>query len=124
VSFPDESSHLELSDKAIRVLENLRGEYSDPSRRLARANGKITREDDLARPYDFVIVTERNGTEYLVVAHEVSAISHVDRSKSSKLKNASYGVEAYISWRKADLAFYRDVFATLASSSVDFFAQL
>ncbi len=121
VSFPTESSNLDLSDKAQEVFDSLKLEYADRSRRLARANDQITLEDNLARPYDFVIVREKDGSEYLVVAHDVSTVSRVDRSSGSKSKVASYGVEAYISWREADLAFYREVFSRLASSSVDVF---
>ena len=63
-------------------------------------------DDDLAPTYDFVIVKDRNGSEYLVVAQNVFETSRVDKAGSKK-KSSSYVVEAYISWRESDLAFYR-----------------
>ncbi len=41
-------------------------------------------DDDLAPTYDFVIVKDRNGSEYVVVAQNVFETSRVDKAGSKK----------------------------------------
>jgi hypothetical protein len=80
---------------------------------LKRVDAKIDVEGTEPQPvYDFAILNDR----LLIVTHHVSEASVIDVA-SGKESKPRYRVDGYLSWRKSDLEFYRELFEELAEKS-------
>jgi hypothetical protein len=113
VSFPNADAKLCLGGAADASYESLLNSYSPiGSRTLARVNGPIDVEGKAPQPvYDFAILDD----QMLVVTHTVMEASLIDVA-SGREERPTYRVEGYISWRKSDLEFYRELFEELAKN--------
>jgi hypothetical protein len=114
VSFPDQSTKLDLAGGALGTYDNLLNSYSPVSSRvLKRVDASIDVEGTEPQPvYDFAILND----ELLVVTHYVSEASVIDVASGKETK-PRYRVDGYLSWRKSDIEFYRELFEDLGKKS-------
>lgn len=115
VSFPDQAADLDLTGTARDTYDNLLARYSPVSSRLVRrVNASIDVEGTEPQPvYDFALLND----ELLIVSHYVSETSVIDVASGKETK-PQYRVDGYVSWRKSDLEFYRELFEKLARESI------
>lgn len=120
VSFPDEDAELDLAGSGQSSYNALLNSYSPiRSRTLARVNGPIDVEGSAPQPvYDFAILDD----QMLVVTHTVMEAALIDVA-SGREEKPTYRVEGYISWRRSDLEFYKEMFGELSKRSTPFATQ-
>ena len=114
VSFPDQAAKLDLGGTSQGTYENLINSYSPVSSRvLKRVDASIDVEGTEPQPiYDFAILND----QLLVVTHYVSETSVIDVASGKETK-PRYRVDGYLSWRKSDIEFYRELFEALSKKS-------
>jgi hypothetical protein len=114
VSFPDQATDIDLTGNARDTYNNLLASYSPVSSRLVRrVNASIDVEGTEPQPvYDFALLND----QLLIVSHYVSESSVIDVASGKEAK-PQYRVDGYVSWRKSDLEFYRELFEKLARES-------
>jgi hypothetical protein len=115
VSFPDPAADIDLAAAAARAAyDSLLASYSPVSSRLVkRVNTSIDVEGTEPQPvYDFALLND----QLLIVSHYVSESSIIDVASGKETK-PQYRVDGYVSWRKSDLEFYRELFEKLAKES-------
>jgi len=118
IAFPEKSAALELTPKSRLTLADLLDRYSASSRSLRRVDVPITDEstDQRLRPvYDFAIINDK----FVFVAHFIWRFSGIDNASGREMRSG-VSVDGYLSWRPADVQFYRAVFKRLAEQSVEF----
>lgn len=109
ISLPDEAAELQLHDVAWGVLaELMNSHFPSGSRQLKRLSRPICDQHESSPVCDFAIVDD----EFVIVAHSVSKLASIDRALGAPTK-ATYVIEGYVSWRKADVEFYRGLFSEL-----------
>jgi hypothetical protein len=111
ISFPDKESSLALSDAGRLALTNLIDCHASGARRLVRVDLPIPDQGLLRPVYDFAVLND----SAVIVAHFVSLTSSID-SVSGRTTTSTYTVDGYLSWRRADVQFYRELFEHLAES--------
>lgn len=113
ISLPDEGVELNLHDGSWQTLAELMGsDFRGDARRLRRVSRPINDQSDPAPVYDFAILDER----FVIVTHSVAKLVSIDGA-SGKTAKPTYVVEGYVSWRAADVEFYRDLFSELAEQA-------
>jgi hypothetical protein len=113
IALPGETAELNLSDEAWKVLADLMGSYLPASaRRLQRVGAPISNQSEPSPVYDFVILDD----SCVIVAHFISKAIGIDGA-SGKHTKPTYVVEGYMSWRSADIEFYRGLFSQLAGQA-------
>ncbi|MFL6254651.1 MAG: hypothetical protein ACJ74T_06490 [Pyrinomonadaceae bacterium] len=109
ISLPDETAELHLHDAAWRTLaELMNSHFTGGARRLKRLSRPIGDQGEPSPVYDFAILDD----EFVIVAHSVSKTAGIDCASGTPTK-ATYVVEGYVSWRKADVEYYRGLFSDL-----------
>lgn len=113
IALPDETAELNLSDEAWKVLADLMSSYLPASaRRLRRVGAPISNQSEPSPVYDFAILDD----SCVIVAHFISKATGIDGA-SGKRTQSTYVVEGYMSWRPADIEFYRGLFSQLAGQA-------
>lgn len=113
IALPDEAAELSLNDEAWKVLADLMGSYLPASaRRLQCVAAPISNQVEPSPVYDFAILDD----SCVIVAHFISKATGID-GPSGKQTKSTYVVEGYMSWRPADIEFYRDLFSQLAGQA-------
>jgi hypothetical protein len=113
IALPDATAEFNLSNEAWKVLADLMGSYLPASaRRLQRVGAPISNQSEPSPVYDFAILDD----SCVIVAHFISKATGIDGA-SGKHTKSTYVVEGYISWRPADIEFYRGLFAQLAGQA-------
>lgn len=111
ISLPDDAAELNLHDGAWVALAELIGNYSPAgTRRLQRVSMPIGDQSEPSPVYDFALLDDT----FVIVVHSASKLVGIDCA-SGRPTNSTYVVEGYMSWRAADVAFYRGLFYELAA---------
>jgi len=115
VSFPDQTTDIDLTGTARATYDGLLASYSLVSSRIIRrVDASIDVEGTEPQPvYDFALLND----QLLIVSHYVSESSVIDVASGKETK-PQYRVDGYVSWRKSDLEFYRELFEKLARESI------
>jgi len=113
ISLPDEAAELNLHDGAWGTLSELMGTcFPGGARQLRRVSRPIGNQSEPSPVYDFAILDD----EFVIVAQSISKLAGIDCT-SGKPTTSTYVIEGYVSWRTADVEFYRGLFAELAEQA-------
>lgn len=115
ISFPNVQAQLRLSEAARRTYIELLDAFSPPSRVLRRLNSPIEIDGPLAPVYDFALIRDGNG-ERVFVVHSVAETTVIDIASPTR-RTQAFRVDGYLSWRTADVRFYKQLFEELADKS-------
>jgi len=112
----DGKAILALSESACNLFKRkiLPGYTQPRSLEFVRASDVWEKGRD-AKVYDFAILNDK----LVVVTHTVSEVATVDVSTGEQ-DHSDYRVDGYVSWRRADVEFYRELFIELSEASTEY----
>jgi hypothetical protein len=116
----DGKATLTLSERACELFQSKIIPSYTPPRSLEFVQGSEVWEQGIdSTVYDFAVLND----QMVVVTHTVSEISKVDASTGEQQK-PEYRVEGYVSWRRADVEFYKDLFIELFEAKIEYEIQV
>lgn len=112
----DGKAVLTLSESAYNTFKRkiLPG-YTQPRSLEFVSGSDVWEKGRDAKVYDFAILND----QLVVVTHTVSEVARVDVSTGEQ-DRSDYRVDGYVSWRKADIEFYRELFIELSEASIEY----